>query len=108
MLPTICIRYLLPTILYYALRAAYYSLRTTHRVPGAQPTILYYTILYYTILLTYVLLTAYQARNLVNRKLSSREAELQLRSGMSEMDRAVLKLQTFARAVFKFKKLVVQ
>lgn len=56
----------------------------------------------------YVLLTAYQARNLVNRKLSSREAELQLRSGMSEMDRAVLKLQTFARAVFKFKKLVVQ
>jgi len=27
---------------------------------------------------------------------------------MSEMDRAVLKLQTFARAVFKFKKLVVQ
>jgi hypothetical protein len=62
-----------------------FHLRTTHRVP-----------------------TAYQARNLVNRKLSSREAELQLRSGMSEMDRAVLKLQTFARAVFKFKKLVVQ
>ena len=75
----------------------------------------YYTILCTTcclrftyLLLTYVLLTAYQARNLVNRKLSSREAELQLRSGMSEMDRAVLKLQTFARAVFKFKKLVVQ
>ena len=70
----------------------------------------YYTILCTTccLLFTYVLLTAYQARNLVNRKLSSREAELQLRSGMSEMDRAVLKLQTFARAVFKFKKLVVQ
>ena len=46
------------------------------------------------------------ARNLVNRRLSEREAELQLRSGMSELERAVVKLQTFARIVFKFKKLV--
>ncbi len=42
----------------------------------------------------------------MNRRLSEREAELQLRSGMSELERAVVKLQTFARIVFKFKKLV--
>jgi hypothetical protein len=90
--------------MHYVLPTIHYVLLTAYQARN----LLYYTILYYTILLTYVLLTAYQARNLVNRKLSSREAELQLRSGMSEMDRAVLKLQTFARAVFKFKKLVVQ
>jgi len=46
------------------------------------------------------------ARNLVKRRLNEREAELQLRSGLSEIDRAVAKLQSVARARFKFKRLV--
>ena len=38
--------------------------------------------------------------------MSEREAELKLRSGMTETESAVVKLQTYIRAVFKFKKLV--